>query len=116
MEPKKWEEAKRQAREVIVQKAKLKKCITYSDLVDRIGAIHFLPHDQRLDELLRQLSSAEHRDGKALLTALVVRKDTGMPGNGFFRLARRLLKRRINDEAGFWKVERDKVHAEYAAD
>jgi len=43
-------------------------------------------HDPRLWNPLYDISVSEAEAGGPLLSALVIRKDTGQPGNGFFEL------------------------------
>ena len=85
-----WESAKEQARQVMIVAAKNESTITYSELVNGISAIEFIPHDFKLFHLLGQISMAEHLEGRGMLTAVVIRKEDGFPGQGFFDLAMEL--------------------------
>ena len=100
-----WEQARDEIRKVLIQCAKNEQPITYSELVAEIYTIRFEPQDPKLAEMLDQLSSSEHADGRGMLSVLVVHKDgDGMPGPGFFKLARRL-GRRVDDDLEFWVKE-----------
>jgi hypothetical protein len=61
---------------------------------------------QMLDDINRE----EHCCGRPMLSAVVVNKETGMPGKGFFDLARKLGKCG-EDEDLFYKQELEKVQA-----
>jgi hypothetical protein len=88
--PAQWELARDQARQVMIEIAKRRDTITYSELVEEVEAITFRPRDIRLFHMLGQISTAETDDGRGMLTAVVVRGDDGLPGNGFFVLAKEL--------------------------
>ena len=46
--------------------------ITYSELVAEIRAVSLAAHDPPLDDLLRQLATAEAQAGRGMITAIVV--------------------------------------------
>jgi hypothetical protein len=61
---------------------------------------------------LRALAESEDEAGRGLLTAVVIRPDTGRPGTGWFRLAS-ARGRDVSDADRAWQLERDllqKVH------
>jgi len=61
---------------------------------------------------LRHLAESEDDAGRGLLTAVVVRADTGRPGTGWFRLAA-ARGRDVTDADRAWRSERSflrKVH------
>ena len=61
---------------------------------------------------LRALSEAEDDAGRGLLTAVVVRADTGRPGAGWFRLAAER-GRDVADAETAWQVERARLQREH---
>ena len=62
--------------------------------------------------VLRALSEAEDDAGRGLLTAVVVRADTGRPGAGWFRLAAER-GRDVSDADEAWRAERDRLQREH---
>jgi hypothetical protein len=58
---------------------------------------------------LRALSVAEDEAGRGLLTAVVVRPYTGLPGAGWFRLAEER-GRDASDPVAMWNEERERLH------
>jgi len=76
--------------------------ISYDELRDQLG----LAGD--LVPLLRALSEAEDDAGRGLLTAVVVRADTGRPGQGWFRLAAQR-GRDVDDPDRTWQDERARL-------
>jgi hypothetical protein len=86
-----WAAAKRDAVEVLSDRARKRSMMPYSELVVQIHAIQFEPHDQRFFHFLGEISTEESRAGRGMLSALVVHKSGDMqPGPGFFELARNL--------------------------
>ncbi len=73
---------------------------------------------RRLAQLLRAISTAEHRRGRPLLSAVVVHRARHRPGAGFFDLARELglLQDARDREARerFFRAELARVHATWA--
>lgn len=63
---------------------------------------------------LRALSEAEDDGGRGLLTAVVVRADTGQPGPGWFRLAAER-GRDVTDADDAWRSERTRLQREHGA-
>jgi len=108
--PDKWSAAKEEARQVLVDRARHRSIITYTELVGLIRSVDFKPHDVRLFALLGQLSVDEHDAGRPLLSVLVIHKSGDyQPGSGFFELAQ-ALGRKTNDLESAWIQELKKVH------
>jgi len=61
-------------------------------------------------QILGEISEWEHNEGRPLLSAVVTRQDMGMPGVGFFKLARQLGKFQGQDEPNFWRNELQDVY------
>jgi len=107
----KWEAAKGEAKAIMIERAKVRGMIAYSDLVSKIHAFPLQAHDPRLFHLLGQISSEEDADGRGMLTVIVVHKIGDMqPGPGFFELAKSL-GRDTSDILKCWVDELHKVHA-----
>lgn len=107
-----WEKAKRQAIEVLAQRARRGDPITYSDLVNKITAVRMEPHDTRLAHFLGEVSSEEHEAGRPLITALVVHKHDMQPGKGFFDLSRSLGYSFV-DEVAFWSDQIERLRIQW---
>lgn len=105
-----WESAKDEARAVMYKAAKRRSLISYSELVDRIGAIALEAHDHRLDHFLGQIANEDDDSGKGLTTVVVVHK-TGdqMPGSGFFDMAENR-GRDVTDRVECWMIELNAVY------
>lgn len=98
---------KERARGVLREVARAGTRITYKEFVGRIGAYN--PQSPSLHELLGEISQEEHDAGRGMISAVVVNKDTGRPGRGFFDLAEQL-RYRVSDEKAFWREELQRVY------
>lgn len=87
-----WNEAKKEAFEILQGVAAGKGLITYGDLAQRVTAVTFKEEDLpfALPHLIGELSMDEDAVGRGLISALVVNSVTNVPGNGFFELAEHL--------------------------
>ena len=105
-----WESAKNEVKKVLIERAKLRGSIPYSELVRQIKSIDVEAHDQRLFHLLGEVSTEEHTEGRGMLTVIVVHKHADMqPGPGFFDLAKQLGKD-TSDILSCWVKELKNVH------
>ena len=93
-------------RTLLVDVARERRTLTYDDLV---AAAPDARHD--VAPLLRRISTGSDEAGNGLLSAVVVRADTGLPGTGFFTLAAER-GRDVSDRQAAWERE---VAAVYAA-
>lgn len=104
----------RTVREKLIAVAKHRDTIFYSE-VARLADLHV--RSQALFNILDDIDRYEHAAQRPLLTAVVVRKQDGMSGQGFFKLATQLrLHREGEDRKRYWIWERDRVYAEWASD
>jgi hypothetical protein len=96
-----WERAKAEAVRAIVRRSSP---IFYSDLVTQIHNITFGPHDSAFHYLLYEISLEEDAAGRGMLSVLVIRKEDGRPGEGFWDLAQSL-GRDVTDRDRLWSDE-----------
>jgi hypothetical protein len=89
--------------------------MTYTQLTQRIIALSYLPQSKDLAALLCDISRQTHKQGRGLLSAVVVHADDGLPGDGFFALGREL-GFTLYDEPAFWKARLDEVHSIWRPD
>jgi len=80
-----WDEVKQEIRQILIQVAKAQQVITYSELTAMLQTAYIHYHSSRLVSLLTDIGSEEVEAGRGVLPALVVTKQTGLPGAGFFK-------------------------------
>lgn len=108
-----WEAAKSQANALIEARARERGTLTYADLCREVTAITLKPRSWAIKAFLNEIcTEADARHG-IMLATLVVRADTGLPGDGYFRHAERL-SRDVADRETYWRSEAERVWAAYA--
>ncbi len=109
-EPQEWTTAKEEMRQALIQRAKVRGLIPYSELVEKITTIELEPNSFALAAMLGELSSEEDAAGRGMLSVIVVHKEGDMqPGPGFFELAGEL-GRDTSDILVCWVEELKMVH------
>jgi hypothetical protein len=88
---------------VLSRHAARRTTLTYDELRLATGATGDLV------PILRSISQSEEEAGRGLLTAVVVRSDTALPGRGWFRLAAEK-GRDLSDPERCWGAEIDDLH------
>ena len=109
-----WERAKLQAKDFLTSCARRRATTTYSELCSMVDAIHLRPYSFAIVAFLNEICTEEDAVHGVMMASLVVRKDSGMPGDGYFRHAERL-SRDITDRERFWRSEVEKVYAVWPA-
>ena len=100
---------KNEITEIMVNQAGMKKPVYYGDLCRKISSVNLNPNDQLLHEILGEISIDSVRADKGMLSVFAVRRDTGMPGNGFFSFAKKLAYS-IGSREKFVKEQMELVH------
>lgn len=80
-------------REHLIDVAQAQKTITYSELVSncQLGLDLGLAHDRaEIGRILGDISNEEYEQGRPLLSVVAVLAETGLPSDGFYRLAEAL--------------------------
>ena len=105
-----WNAAKEEMREVLIDVARRKGKISYTELTGKVHTIHFSPEAAALAHMLDDISREEDAAGRGMLSVIVVHKDGDMmPGSGFFKLAKKL-GRDISDKEKCWIEEFNRVY------
>lgn len=105
-----WDQAKTEMREALVERAKVRGMIPYSELVEQITTIELEPNSYALAAMLGEVSTEEAAADRGMLSVLVVHKIGDMhPGPGFFELAKEL-GRDTSDILKCWVEKLKKVH------
>lgn len=105
------------------QVAENKSRIYYDDLALKFGGFHIdeVSSSARgeLYRILDDICRDEHKAKRPLLSAVVIRKDANMPGQGFFDVARELgvfpkgSKAKEQERMTFFIQELNRVHAQW---
>ena len=104
-----WERAREEARQILIQCAREKRTIAYSELAAELDTVRLEPNSSAFHAILDEISRSENAAGRGMLSVLVVHKgDDQMSGQGFFKLAK-CLGRGFKNEPEFWKSESKRV-------
>jgi hypothetical protein len=90
--------------------ARAKDVTNYTIVGQMIGLDMGNPADRnKIKEILDEINYYEHQHRRPMLSAVVIRQDINMPGEGFFKCARRLGEYWGNNDLVFWVHELTKV-------
>ncbi len=79
-----YQALKAEIRAIMIEAAKARQTITYSELCLRLETARLHYHSTLLTKLLIEIGRAEIEAGRGVLPAVVVTKHTGIPGGGYF--------------------------------
>jgi hypothetical protein len=96
-----WADARERARTAMIACARARTTITYAELAQSVAETGFRPRSWALMALLGEVCDIEDPVHEVWTASLVVRKDTGMPGDGYFAYAERE-GHDVGDKTSFW--------------
>jgi len=108
-----WNAVRDEIRQILIQVAKARRVITYSELTAMLQTAYIHYHSHVLVQLLIDIGSEEVQAGRGILPALVVTKQTGLPGAGFFKIANER-GYDLSDPATFWREAVEKVYEQWS--
>jgi hypothetical protein len=107
-----WERAKDEVVSILGERAQHAEPIFYGDLAKVISAVDLEPHGFAMNAILDEVSRAEDDNGRGMLSVVVVTRETSLPGDGFFKLAKEL-GRDTSDREACWMAELEHVRASW---
>lgn len=110
-----WECAKAEAKEFLVSCARRRTTTTYAELCEVVTSARLRPYSFAMMAFLNEVCTEEDAIHGVMLASLVCRKDSGMPGAGYFRHATRL-GRDTRDERAYWRSEVERIYAAFPAE
>jgi hypothetical protein len=108
-----WVAARAHARAAMLERARTRATITYAELAHAVAETGFRPRSWALMALLGEVCRDEDPVHDVWVASLVVRKDTGMPGDGYFAYAARD-GFDVSDKAALWREQVQRVWNAYA--
>jgi hypothetical protein len=104
-------------RDRLIFAAKRGDVVNYADLAEATGREMKGPHwAVHIGRILGRISTQEAEDGRPLLSAIVVSRDSKLPGEGFFTLGQELQKvERGEDESAFARRQMRRVYEYWQA-
>jgi methyl coenzyme M reductase subunit C len=110
-----WEAAKHQANALLQARARERGTITYAEICREVDAIALKPRSWAIMGFLNEICTEADAAYGIMLASLVVRADTGMPGDGYFRNAARL-GRDVSDPEAYWRSEVERIYDVFGAE
>lgn len=110
-----WEKAKIELTDILVIHAQNASGNppTYSDIAGQLTEIKFAPDELGFHHMLGEISESEEKEGRGMLSAVVVTPETGRPAADFFDLAVYLGRKVSPDDAAsrelFWNNEINRI-------
>lgn len=112
-----WADARRALEALLAEVAEKRSTVTYGEVARRALAGRVSARSSALMDLLGEVDEAADAQRGIMIASLVVRADTGMPGEGYFHFAAEECGREARDDPrGFWEREVERVWAAYAPD
>lgn len=108
-----WADAREQARTALLERARAGATLTYAELARAVSETGFQPRSWALMALLDEVCREEDPVHDVWIASLVVRKDTGIPGDGYFAYAARE-GFEVSDRSAFWRDRVQRVWNAYA--
>jgi hypothetical protein len=95
----------------LISVAKSQDFTTYKDIAPLAGLDMSLDKDRaEIGEILGEISTHEHRQGRPLLSVVVIHREDNICGPGFFKLAKELGLYRGGNDLKFFIEELRRVH------
>ena len=113
-EPEEWVRARADLTALLAEVASRRSTVTYGEVARRVLGGRVSARSSALMDLLGEVDTAIEAERGVIAASLVVRADTGIPGEGYFHFAAAELGRHIEDPAAFWRDEVERVWSSYA--
>lgn len=108
-----WDDSRKRLRSLLRDVASDRSTITYSECAQVAFGGRFSPRSSALAQLLEEVCTLEDAERGVMLGSVVVRKDTGIPGKGYFTFAREDLERSGTTDRELWEQEVGRVWSAY---
>jgi hypothetical protein len=111
-----WSAMRRALESLLAEVAAERSTVTYGEVARRVFDGRVSARSSALMVLLGEVDTAAEGERGIMIASLVVRADTGMPGEGYFSFAAEELGLpSLDDPRGFWEQEVSRVWDAYAA-
>lgn len=106
--------AKEQMRQMLIEAARERRTVTYGEVSVRVFGGLVPARSRYIMDLLGEIDEEEQEARGVIIASLVVRRDSGIPGAGYFTFLAGRFGRDISDPPAAWLKEAEKVWASYA--
>lgn len=110
-----WSACRCALERLLAEVASARSTVTYGEVARRVFDGRVSARSGALMALLGEVDTATEAERGIMIASLVVRKDTGMPGDGYFAFAAEQFGHpALDDPAAFWEGEVNRVWDAYA--
>jgi hypothetical protein len=110
-----WATARRALEQLLAEAGRARSTVTYGEVARRALGGRVSARSSALMDLLGEVDSETDTRMGCMVASLVVRADTGVPGDGYFAFAAQEIGRPVEDRDAFWRAEVERVWDAYAA-
>jgi len=111
-----WSDARQVLEALLAETGRARSTVSYGEVARRVMGGRVSARSSALMDLLGEVDTVADARLGCMVASLVVRADTGMPGEGYFVFASQELGRPIDDRVAFWRAEVARVWDAYAAE
>ena len=112
--PQEWAALRARLERLLEDVAAQRSTVTYCEVARRVFDGRVSARSGALMDLLGEVDCAADTQRGIMIASLVVRADSGVPGDGYFHFAAQELGRPIDDPRAFWAREVGRVWEAYA--
>jgi len=112
--PDEWASSRAELRRLLESAGAQRTTVTYGEVARRVFHGRVSARSGALMDLLGEIDAEMDEQRGVMIASLVVRADSGMPGEGYFAFAADELGRPIGDKREFWEREVERVWAAFA--
>jgi hypothetical protein len=111
-----WADARRAFEALLAEVGRAHSTVTYGEVARRVFGGRVSARSGALMDLLGEVDAEADARLGVMVASLVVRADSGIPGDGYFAFAAEELGRPIADRRAFWEAEVSRVWDAYATE
>ena len=97
-----WQDAKTTLREMLAEAARSRATVTYADVALRVFGGTVPARSRLIMDLLAEVDEEVEREEGIVIATLVVRRDSGLPGAGYFTFLATRFGADVSDPATAW--------------
>lgn len=112
--PEEWAIVRERLTSLLSEVAATRSTITYGEVSKRVFDGRVSARSGALMDLLGEVDTRTEEACGVMIASLVVRADSGMPGEGYFAFAEEELGRTLSDRTAFWHSEVERVWDAFA--
>ncbi len=103
-----WQAIKREIKHILVNLARIEKTVAYSELAAQLSTVYVHHRAPGFHAILREICRDEIAENRPVIGVLVVNKQTGICGAGYFKFMAEM-GADVSDPEVYWQSEFERV-------